>query len=342
MSKKLVVLLITLTAGWLWASEPATSSTSTSATDSTLGKRQAEDSPEASSSTSASSTKRARKIAVPARVQAHFAPQEQLIHELSNLLDNVQKQVLVAMYILSDEDIIRKLTELKTRNIDVQIIFDETSLKDRPYLVNYLLRKSIVPIVYPSDFLKPSFQHKMHNKFLVVDKKIVLTGSANFSKSAFQSSPTNPVFNYENIIIVNSNEIAQEYNQVFSNIKEEILMLYIQIIVGNNPDQLPQWMKELLPRMYERNPKTQSDLNDTIYLQWPNLNAAQKNTLKQFFKWNPPSLEQKKELRYNIQNLERMYSIQNLEAMSSQHAYKLIGELRKKEKAARVAKRKLE
>ncbi|MEM2351669.1 MAG: phospholipase D-like domain-containing protein [Thermoproteota archaeon] len=51
----------------------------------------------------------------------------------------------------------------------------------------------------------------MHNKVMIVDSEIVVTGSYNWSESAEER-------NDENIIIIKSGRIAEEYERIFEGI----------------------------------------------------------------------------------------------------------------------------
>src|SRR5579872_2440307 len=269
MSKKLVVLLTTLAAGWLWASEPATSSTSTSATASTLGKRPVSESAAEAISTS---EKRARSLPHPASVQACFAPRDKILDEIAPLLNNAKNQILIAMYTFTSQSIINKLIELKSK-VDIQIIFDQNTLEREKNLVDDLLYENILPIVYPRR------QSTMHNKFMVIDDTWVVTGSANFTTAAFGNSSS--YSNYENIVIINSNEIAQEYHEEFNRIKDKTLHLYLNIIASSNPLSIEPWLKELAKKLYQEN----NQFKQIIYEHWDRFNQHEKNRLQQFFRW---------------------------------------------------------
>lgn len=269
MYKKLIILSIALMAGLAWAQqEPADSST---ASTSTSHKRT---SSEVLTMSSSEPEKRARKIPVNATIKAQFVPQERIDSELYKLFGSTKKQVLVAMYWITDDIMVNKLISLKKRGIDIQIIFDESSdssLEGNSFLINKLLSNNILPIVYPSKVTG----NLMHNKFLVIDNMIVLTGSANFTKKAFRS-PFG-YSNYENIVIINSENIAHEYHQIFSDIKEDTLKLYIATIKKGNT--LPQWMHILLPKLYQE----ENRLKELISSQWETLNTREKNNLQKFF-----------------------------------------------------------
>lgn len=268
MYKKLIILSIALMAGLAWTQqEPADSST---ASTSTSHKRTSSE----VLTMSSSSEKKARKLPVSATIKAQFVPQERIDSELYRLFGSTKKQVLVAMYWITDDIMVNKLISLKKRGIDIQIIFDESSdssLEGNSFLINKLLSNNILPIVYPSKVTG----NLMHNKFLVIDNMIVLTGSANFTKKAFRS-PFG-YSNYENIVVIDSENIAHEYHQIFSDIKEDTLKLYIATIQKGTA--LPQWMQILLPKLYQE----ENRLKELISSQWETLNPREKNNLQKFF-----------------------------------------------------------
>jgi HKD family nuclease len=168
-------------------------------------------------------------------VKTLFVPQDQDVikSELFSLLDKAKKQVLVAMYWLTDNAVIDRLISLRQKGVDVRVIIDEDSqLYDA--LINKLLKGNITFFIYPSKII----MKKMHNKFLVVDNLEVFTGSANLTGAALTS-------NYENVVIFNSPEIAQKYVSNFQSIEHDTLDSYVSMVAQNEPGQLPQWAKRL-------------------------------------------------------------------------------------------------
>jgi phosphatidylserine/phosphatidylglycerophosphate/cardiolipin synthase-like enzyme len=53
---------------------------------------------------------------------------------------------------------------------------------------------------------------KMHNKYLIVDQKVVITGSYNYTTAG-------TILNYENIVVIESSQIARQFYQNFTEIK---------------------------------------------------------------------------------------------------------------------------
>lgn len=184
-------------------------------------------------------------------VQAYFLPRERMkiMSKLFSLLDKANKQVLVAMYWITEDLIVDKFILLKKRGIDVRIIFDENS-DNSTKLMNKLLNNDIVPIIFPS--VAKEAKGIMHDKFLVVDDTAVFTGSANFTKTAF--NPASEYSNYENVVILYPKNIVQKFHADFLNIERDISELYIRIIASNYRNQLPQWINHLLPVLYKHKP----------------------------------------------------------------------------------------
>ncbi len=211
------------------------------------------------------------------KVQIFFTNHKGLKNELFSILDNATKQVLVAMYWITDESIIDKLIELKQKGIDVQVIFDKSSgirisINHSISLMKKFLRNDIIPLILPS---KPVIKGGiMHNKFLIVDTKIVWTGSANFTKTVFD--PKSRYRNDENVIILHSSADAQKFSKEFFDIEKGIIELYIRLISDANKI-LPRWITKLSSILYKKNPRFKEILNQLL----PKL-TVQKNR-EQFF-----------------------------------------------------------
>jgi len=245
-------------------------------------------------------------------IEAYFNPDSNFTDKLFPLLANANKQLLISMFSITDQEIVNKIIEVKKRKVDVQIIFDENTLSQMSRLLSTLLAHNILPIIYPSKIMG-SF---MHNKFLVIDNKIVVTGSANFSKKAFSNNP--PPSNYENILIIQSTYIAQDYHRAFYRAKDQILRLYIKTI-KNSPNAFPPWFAHLIRKFYEEN----YSFGEIIRTQWRTYTQDEQTNIRQFLAWRMPTAPQQEELRrYNI----------SPEGMSRGHAFNLIAKKREAKK----------
>lgn len=177
-------------------------------------------------------------------LEVYFTPEDQaeITNKLYSLLDNAKKQVLIAIYWITDKNLMEKIIATKNRNVDVQIIIDESSLQ---YLdiTPQLLENGIMPTIWPSKYSEAGL---MHNKFVVVDTTTVFAGSANFTQTAL--NPDAKKFNFENVIIINSPNIAKKYIDTFFTTKEDTFQLYVYLVANN---QTADWMHRIVPDLYK-------------------------------------------------------------------------------------------
>lgn len=71
------------------------------------------------------------------------------------------------------------------------------------------------------------FPNLMHHKFCIIDERLLITGSYNWTMAAEQR-------NYENVIISNELSLVKSYSKEFGNIKDrtEKLSLILIILIG--------------------------------------------------------------------------------------------------------------
>ena len=111
---------------------------------------------------------------------------------------NVSVYVLIysfTLYLVGDA-----LIEAHNRNIDVKVVFEESQISE--YSQYSRLNSNGI------DVRKDTNSKLMHDKVMIVDGTVVLTGSFNWSNSAEES-------NNENLIIVCGNDTANIYQNEF-------------------------------------------------------------------------------------------------------------------------------
>lgn len=114
-----------------------------------------------------------------------------------------QSSIRMAAYAFTRSRIARALIEARRRGVDIQIKMDAQQAK-YPLAVRTIdwLRRRDIPvtlITMTGDYAA------MHNKFLVIDDRIVLTGSFNYTTTA-------TLANWENVIRIDSPEMAARYS----------------------------------------------------------------------------------------------------------------------------------
>lgn len=125
-------------------------------------------------------------------------------------IDAAQRSIRMAAYAFTRTRIAAALANARRRGVDVRVKVDARQarypLADRA--LAYLERNGI-----PVQRIEMSGEYAaMHNKFLVVDGRIVLTGSYNFTTTA-------QVANWENLVDIESPELAAGYARTWEMIR---------------------------------------------------------------------------------------------------------------------------
>jgi len=116
---------------------------------------------------------------------------------LIDLLSFAHEEIWISIYDLDDRHLIKKLEELHERGIVLKIIIEND---------NY---NSNLDYLYDEGLIKFDENPKlMHDKFIIIDGSILVTGSSNFTKNGFDN-------NSNNINVFYSNELSELFMQEF-------------------------------------------------------------------------------------------------------------------------------
>lgn len=105
------------------------------------------------------------------------------------------------MYTFTSEELAEMLIQAKRRGVEIRIYLDD-SMKGGKHSQASNFVNAGIPVKFDN--------HKglMHNKFVVIDDKVVITGSYNWTKRAENE-------NDENVIILHDEYIAKLYSEKF-------------------------------------------------------------------------------------------------------------------------------
>lgn len=137
---------------------------------------------------------------------------------LEALIAKEKKAILIAAYMLTDKRIARWLMAAHERGVKIEVVTDLSCLRERANKLGDLYEHGI-PVFICMPERKGARSSLMHNKFILFEsnvygKKIVWTGSANFTRSAFDE------VHHENVIIMDDDMVYQEYHKKFSQLKK--------------------------------------------------------------------------------------------------------------------------
>jgi phosphatidylserine/phosphatidylglycerophosphate/cardiolipin synthase-like enzyme len=126
----------------------------------------------------------------------------------ADAIGRCQRSLDIAVFELNNRIVTDAIIEAKTRGVSVRVITDDMNLRKQGYTFMELEENGI-PIRTDEDSSR-----LMHNKFAILDQKVVWTGSWNYTDVA--TYKTN-----ENVIVLESPEIAAVYAAKFKHMFEE-------------------------------------------------------------------------------------------------------------------------
>lgn len=140
-------------------------------------------------------------LAIPADVSMCFTPGQRCDMRIIDAIDRAQRTIYVQAYQLTSWPIRDALIDAKQRGVKIEIILDKSQDRGK-YPAAIFFHNMQIPVWI--DY-RPAIAH---NKVMIIDDSIVVTGSYNFSKAAQYR-------NAENLIIINRKDIADIYLQNF-------------------------------------------------------------------------------------------------------------------------------
>jgi phosphatidylserine/phosphatidylglycerophosphate/cardiolipin synthase-like enzyme len=151
-------------------------------------------------------------------VQTCFSPQGKCSAHIIQEIDKAQKELLIAVYAFTSDDLARAVVQAKKRGVSVQVVLDHEFDTANERSKGRFLEGQKVPLRRVSG-MKPLAVEKetglMHQKFSVIDRKIVFTGSYNWTHSADN-------LNHENLLLFrDAGPLAEEFRKVFFQLWEQ-------------------------------------------------------------------------------------------------------------------------
>ncbi len=131
------------------------------------------------------------------QVQVCFSPKggctEAIIHEL----DRAKSEILIQAYSFTSAPIAKSLVAAHKRGVRVQAILDKSQRSEKYTSATFLFNAGIPTYIDGKHAIA-------HNKVMIIDRAMVITGSFNFTKAAEER-------NAENLLIIPAKELAKSY-----------------------------------------------------------------------------------------------------------------------------------
>lgn len=129
---------------------------------------------------------------------------------IMEMIDSTEKELTMTAFILSSYEIIEHLHHALARGVNVRVIMNSPNNQ----MPEILQKLRYLENEYPYIRIIGVTDVTMHAKVMVVDRKIALVSSANFTMSGM-------IKNYEMGLLVNDSEIAQQIETILLKIWEQ-------------------------------------------------------------------------------------------------------------------------
>jgi phosphatidylserine/phosphatidylglycerophosphate/cardiolipin synthase-like enzyme len=145
-------------------------------------------------------------------VQACFSPQGKCSAHILREIEQAKKELLVAVYAFTNDELAGALVQAKKRGVAVQVVIDREFDARTDNSKGKFFEANKIPLRRLSGSKSKSPERDsglMHQKFAVIDRKTIFTGSYNWTHSAENA-------NDENLLLFrDAGPLAEEYRQAF-------------------------------------------------------------------------------------------------------------------------------
>jgi phosphatidylserine/phosphatidylglycerophosphate/cardiolipin synthase-like enzyme len=158
-----------------------------------------------------------------AHEQFYLLPKEKevALESIIKKIDSAKSSIHISIYNFTHKKIAKAIKKAAKRGVKIEIIFDEKSVKKKQgkTMLYYLAKYKNISIYTLQGKLskKKKYHGIMHMKMAVIDSKIVIFGSANWTYSAFSN-------NYELLYISKNYAIAKKFERVFKVLKQKAVL----------------------------------------------------------------------------------------------------------------------
>ena len=137
------------------------------------------------------------QASIPQGVQVYFSPRGGATDAVVNTLNQATNSVLVQAYSFTSAPIAQALVAAHKRGVKVQVILDKSQRTEKYSEADFLQHNDIPALI--------DAEHAIaHNKIIIIDGYLVLTGSFNFTRAAEEH-------NAENLLVINDTALAKKY-----------------------------------------------------------------------------------------------------------------------------------
>lgn len=137
-------------------------------------------------------------------IQVYFSPEDDVLNRIIPLVAGAQSNIRFLAFSFTDYPLAKTMIDRYAAGVDVAGVYEKTgSETEGAELRTFFCAR--IPVRQDGN---PRF---LHHKLIIVDERLVITGSFNFSNNATDN-------NDENVIIIDNSDVAALYLQEFSRV----------------------------------------------------------------------------------------------------------------------------
>jgi phosphatidylserine/phosphatidylglycerophosphate/cardiolipin synthase-like enzyme len=140
------------------------------------------------------------------RIENYFAPEDGALSRLVELINGAEKSIYFLTYSFTTDELAEAVLLAKARGVEIRGVMDKGQAANAGGEFDRFVDNGI-------DVRLDGEEGNMHNKVLIIDGEIVVTGSYNFSANAEKR-------NDENLLVIHATEVASMYMEEFQRIWE--------------------------------------------------------------------------------------------------------------------------
>lgn len=155
---------------------------------------------------------RAAPVAAEMVVQACFSPAGKCSSLIIREIQQAKKELLVAVYAFTSDELAAAVVQAKKRGLAVQVVIDRDFDAGNERSKGKFLEAQRVPVRRIAAIQSRPIEKEaglMHQKFAILDRSAVLTGSYNWTHAADRLNDENLLF------FRDAGPLAEEYRRIF-------------------------------------------------------------------------------------------------------------------------------
>ena len=144
--------------------------------------------------------------AAPRSPEACFSPGDACVQRLRGLFQQSQSSADVCVFTITDDRVSEALLEAHHRGVTVRVLTDNDKAYDHGSDIRRLRSAGVATRVDASEY-------HMHHKFAIFDRRVLVTGSYNWTRSAAE-------YNEENMLVTFDSGPVSQFQEVFDQLWE--------------------------------------------------------------------------------------------------------------------------